>query len=496
MKRWVGVTTSLAVVACIGISALPAANALGDGTQLCTGVDETGVTVDWSGRGIDQLVYGGRVVSVAPGAQWLDLAPDEPMWETLFNFGQWLQPLAEIDAAQAVDIFVDRETAVADPGGGASHDDLLRTGWVEGAVTNRLRVGGCLWQRTNDPRLIAPLEALASAAMDATRYYGPPRFRPHNHGLSSNVVLYLVGGVLARPEWQSFAMERAAADGRRVFDSCGLAFEQSASYQLVNMALWRGANTAMGSQLVSDTAFAHARASVRGLARPDGVVEAIGDGFEYTVARANATDVWCPRSGWAAGTLHGSHFTLRGGPRQWAHGHEDHGSVTWFAHGVPVLSDRGRASKFDEAALAWSRSMKAHSVFEPVGAATSSSTHMHRSGRWRFTLSDSAGGATRERSVHIGRDSLRVIDRGTSLSSDARWIQHWQLAHGWEPDGDSSAVYPDGTRLTIECSSGDVRFARVKSYAASESPSRAWDAQCVVRGSAVSVRTTLTVTAA
>ena len=453
--------------------------------------------VDHSGLATsDVIVYRGRTVSVAPGTQWLDLAPSESFWTGYFAWMEWLGPIAVVDAPKAVEIFLDRAASVPDPGATVGPGEVFRRGWEESAITKRLRMSACLWQQTSDTRLLAPIAALANAAMDPERYYGLPRHPPHNHGLMSNTTLYRIGGLIARPEWQAFALARAQTDAARVFDNCGLTFEQSINYQRTNMNMWSNANRRFGVEVVPASTIALGNASLAALARPDGVLESIGDGTPGKLVVPSGAPLWCPRSGFAAQTTETDHFIVRGGHGRWAHGHEDHGAVTWFSSGVPVLSDRGRATKTDSAALVWSRSMAAHSTFEPVGQIRSGNTRMRLLGPTHYRLTDSPGGSTRARDITFAARTISVTDTAAVPAADPltawTWVQHWQLAPGWVPD-ETGATYTDGTRLDIVCSAGPLTATAVTSYANYPAEEAAWDVSCSATGTSVSVTTTLTV---
>ena len=443
------------------------------------------------------IVFRGKPVSVAPGAQWLDLHPGERFWTEYFNWMEWLGPIAVVDMPKAVEIFLDRAAAVPDPGSSVGPTEIIRQGWNESSITKRLRISTCLWQQTADTRLLAPIEALANAAMDSERYYGLPRKRPHNHGLMSNMALYRVGRLMVRPEWQSYALARAQADAARVFDRCGLTLEQSIAYQRANMYMWASANRQFKTEVVPASTLALGASSLAALARPDGVLESVGDGATGQLVVPSGKSLWCPKSGFAVRTTATDHFILRGGPARWAHGHEDHGSMTWFSSGVPVLSDRGRAPKTDAVALAWSRSMPAHSTFEPVGQTKSGYTRMQVAGPLRYRLTDAPGGSTRARDITFTARKISVTDTAAAPITDPltpwTWVQHWQLAPGWIPDA-TGATYTDGTRLDIVCSAGALTATAVTSYINESTPEAAWDVSCSATGTSVSVTTTLTVT--
>ncbi len=443
------------------------------------------------------IVFRGKPVSVAPGAPWLDLYPGERFWTAYFAWMEWLGPIAVVDMPKAVEIFLDRAAAVPDPGASVGPNELIRQGWDESSITKRLRISACLWQQTGDTRLLAPIEELADASMDPQRYYGLPAKRPHNHGLMANVALYKIGRLMVRPEWQAYALARAQADGSRVFDRCGLTLEQSIAYQRTNMRMWANSARHLGVEIIPASTFALGTRSLAALARPDGVLESVGDGGTGLAVTPSGAALWCPKSGFAARTTTTDHFILRGGPRQWAHGHEDHGSMTWFSSGVPVLSDRGRAAKTDSVALAWSRSMLAHSTFEPLGQTKSGYTRMQVVGPLRYRLTDTPGGSTRARDITFTARQISVTDTAAVPVADPltpwTWVQHWQLAPGWVPDA-TGATYTDGTRLDIVCSAGALTATAVTSYINESTPEAAWDVSCSATGTSVSVTTTLMVT--
>jgi hypothetical protein len=445
------------------------------------------------------ISFRGQTLAVEPAVTWLDLNPTDPLWTEYFNWMEWLGPLASIDASRATEIFLNRSTAVPDPGLAVTQAERARTGWGEAAVTKRLRVATCLHYLTGDARLVPPIESLVAAAMEPTRYYGLPFHHPHNHGLMSNMTMYFVGALLSRPDWQSFALARLQTDAAQVFDRCGLSFEQSIAYQRLNMKLWANVSHQLKMDVLPTGTYERGLAALAALARPDGVLEAIGDGETGVFVTPSGARLWCPKSGFAADTIDDAHYVVRAGPKRYAHGHEDHGSMMWFAAGVPVLSDRGRAAKTDTVALSWSRSLAAHSVLEPLGQTTSGRTRMEPTGASRFLFTDSPGGSTRTRGVKFHANSIYVVDRASVPLADPltpwTWVQHWQLAPGWIPDA-TGATYLDGTRLDVVCRGGTLASVPVMSYIDVQAPEAAWDITCTASGTSVVLATTLTVTPA
>ncbi len=490
MMRWLGALLAGAFIA-TALVASPAQAKPSDGVSmpgLCRSPYNTAhqrgfdVTRVASNR---TLVFDGRRVELTRRG-WAAENPRDPSWTLWFHSLVWLVPLALEDPGTAVSVFVERDRALPDPGGSIGNRDRRPVGWTQGQFRTRLDTTNCLYNLTRDPRLIPIAKRLAAANMDPLRYPGPPRYPVHNHGTMSNVTLMQAGKAFGRPEWTNKAMERFRRDLPYVFEPCGMMREQSSAYQVHNIRLWSKAAEALGVDLTRQ------RTALGALVRPDGVLEAIGDGQPDTTQAPNGRSLWCRETGWAAGTVDGAHFTLRFGPSVNYHGHRDRGSITWFALGTPVLSDRGHYSKDRGPRLTYARGMAAHSVFEPVGSPRyDPSTSARRNSPTSFILRDGQDGISRVREVRVGSTQLQVTDRGTGAKE---WIQHWQLAPGWRPTS-TGAVHPEaGLALTVDCPR--LKPVRVEAFTAWRVAMPAWDLQCRVKadGREASQATTLVVT--
>jgi hypothetical protein len=120
--------------------------------------------------------------------------------------------------------------------------------------------------------------------------------------------------------------------------------------------------------------------------------------------------------------------------------------------------------------------MAAHSVFEPVGSPDYNPvTKASRISAKEFALSDAQDGIARTRDVTISPTRLVVRDRGTGAKE---WIQHWQLAPGWEPTKTGAINEAAGLTLTIDCPR--LRPVRVEAFTAWRTTVDAWDLQCRV----------------
>jgi hypothetical protein len=424
------------------------------------------------------LVLDGRRVNLK-GKGWAAENPRDPSWTLWFHSLAWLVPLALEDPRTAVDIFIERDKALPDPGASVGNRLRRPVGWTAGQFRTRLDVANCLYNLTDDPRLVPIAKRLAAVSMDPRRYPGPPYFPVHNHGTMSNVTLMQAGKAFGQTEWVDFALKRFKRDLPLVFEPCGMMREQSSTYQVHNVKLWEKTAAQLGAPLEAE------RRALGALVRPDGVLEAIGDGQPDSGLVPNGESLWCPETGWAAGTLRGgsaddtardAHFVLRFGPPMRFHGHLDHGSLTWYALGAPVLSDRGLFSKDRGPRFDYAHTMAAHSVFEPVGSPDYNPvTKASRISAKEFALSDAQDGIARTRDVTISPTRLVVRDRGTGAKE---WIQHWQLAPGWEPTKTGAINEAAGLTLTIDCPR--LRPVRVEAFTAWRTTVDAWDLQCRV----------------
>ncbi|MFM8774034.1 MAG: hypothetical protein ACKOFP_09430 [Actinomycetota bacterium] len=416
---------------------------------------------------------------------WRANDPRDRAWTLWFHSLAWLVPLALDDSETAIEVFQERDRVLDDPGNIADKSALRSVGWTQGQFRTRLETATCLFALTRDERLRPIAQRLAVANMDATRYPGPPYQPVHNHGAMSNVALLQAGKAFDEDRWIDVALERFERDMPEVFEPCGMMYEQASGYQLHNVRLYSKAAEHLGRPLVRPVK------ALGALVRPDGVLEAIGDGQPTSDTAPNGEPLWCAETGWAAGTVEDMHFTLRFGPPVNDHGHRDHGSMTWFTYGIPILSDRGLYDKDRDARYRYAHDMAAHSVFEPVGSPNiNPDTVGERLSDTSFRLRGTDDGITRDRTVTFTRSRLVARDVG---SGAREWIQHFQLAPGWTPTR-TGARHESGATLTIDCPRW--KAVEVEAFTAWRTAVPAWDLQCRVtakKGEDARATTTLTV---
>ncbi len=242
------------------------------------------------------------------------------------------------------------------PDSGAS-----RFGWDEGTNLRRQQSLNCLFRATDgDERLVPLIEATAAANLDMTRYYGPPKRIPHNHGVMANLFLLDAGRLLERPQWVSAAFDRLLTGVKAAFTPAGFSIEQSAEYALVNISLWERVADALAESGLPSAATkiaeirretARARSAVAYLTDPSKQLVTYGDSNTgagivapqpRAVVRDDVAGLVTGRWSWTDPAT--SFYMVRYGPPRMAHGHEDRTALVWSTLGVPVLVDPGRFS--------------------------------------------------------------------------------------------------------------------------------------------------------
>ena len=409
-----------------------------------------------SGEGV-VTIDGRPLVVRGDGARWRLWDRVDPAFATHFHSMSWLVPGLRT-GLPVVDILLERDAALPDPGFRAGSDSLKETGWTAGVIRLRMGMVACAYVATGDERLVPVMDRLVASNLDPYRYRGAPLNKPHNQGTLANIALLEAARAFDRPEWREPAIRRFEADASTVFDRCGMTAEQSTTYHRLNVNLWRRSLAQVGAEV--DAGVDMGAAVRRGalatwqLTRPDGVLDAIGTGNLTRVTRADLdldddtalpTRLYCADLGWAANRSSwddtATHYVLRFGPRPAVHGHEDRGALTWFAQGVPVFADRGVFDRSRGPRWSWAHSAHAHSTFHGIGTTW---RHPFTAEYARVGEADTYRVETRFRRTSMERfftiplptddteSVLQVADTGRT-NYDRQWYQRWQLAEGWTP---------------------------------------------------------------
>jgi hypothetical protein len=388
-------------------------------------------------------------VGEIPATVWRSPWVSDPTWRLRFESLSWMRPLAKRAAddlqVASLDVLISQAAAFhvenPDPGSGIY-------GWDEATAARRLDTMSCLFAVSHDERLIPAMKACANVLL-GPRYYGPPTFPVHNHGVMANLALIKASRELGIHAWRDTAVARIEYEAPLVFSALGTSWEQSSMYQQVNIVLWNTAADTLGPGPSADTIRANtARAAraYRWMTEPDGKIVQIGDsdklvGDTEGVGRTGTT-YRDQSAGWVMGRWSWSdaattYYTLRFGPPRRAHGQQDRGGVTWSTLGARVLVGPGRFN-YDRTTgwNAYQRSAVSHNVAIPGGSdlrttpsvSLTSASILSSVHTWR--LSDALYGRAHYRTVSVNNatHTLRATD---SFSGTGVFRQSWHLDPAW-----------------------------------------------------------------
>jgi len=133
-----------------------------------------------------------------------------------------------------------------------------------------------------------------------------------------------------------------------------------------------------------------------------------------------------------------SYYTIRYGPRRWAHGHLDRGGLTWSTAGTRVLADAGHfGTDGTSAFVRWQASTAAANVAVLENATFSGSRAVSilrssiGSTAHHWSLDDEQYGSRHLRDVTVddAHHALSVID---SFSARLGFRQYWHLDRSWQ----------------------------------------------------------------
>jgi hypothetical protein len=235
--------------------------------------------------------------------------------------------------------------------------------------SRRLQFLSCLYERDPQPWI--------SEAMEGTVDFLSANWAGlYNHGLDQDHSIVMAGCVLGRDDWIEFGRQRLSKILPVSIDNEGATNEQSTAYALYTYRRWLAAEKTMAtcglppllglaSRLAKNYAFiAHAT-------KPDGLLAPIGDTYPTDEGHGptpgmELSHAWL-QNGWAFGRSswatedNPSHFSLRFGPGRQIHGNSDHGSVTLFANGSPIITEPGSIG-YTDARRWWFRAPEAKNV--------------------------------------------------------------------------------------------------------------------------------------
>jgi hypothetical protein len=322
-------------------------------------------------------------------------------------------------------------------------------GWDEGTAQRRLQTENCVYALTRDTRLRYGMGTDVRVQL-GSRYYGPPYQPVHNHGLMANMRIVRAGELLAVTTWRTTGMSRMRTEAPLAFSLAGTTWEQSSMYQGFTMQLWNAAADFLAFREPGAAAIATIRAVTAKAAavfawmtEPDGRIVTIGDSDQERGAlRSSTARVFRDdTTGWLIGRWSWTdplttYYSIRYGPRRWAHGHEDRGAITWSTLGTRVLVDPGRYSGDPTSGwFTWQLSATAHNAavlagtkLRAVPVRVTAGTVQGPAHAWQ--IEDDLYPLHHVRTVNVYRDthSVRVRD---SYAGAGPFDQYFHLAPQW-----------------------------------------------------------------
>ena len=285
-----------------------------------------------------------------------------------------------------------------------------------------------------------------------------------NHGTDESLALFGVGCTLMRPDLKKIASDRLTSAIKTSIDTQGSTNEQSTGYAQFNYALWGraidvlrkcGADpgttiTARRRELAKWLALATNSLGnlpqlgdsevIKTVPVPGTVLEYAGTLGARGIRPTQRIGIFDAgyifgRTGWGETRpfTQESTYSIRFGPSQKLHGHNDHTSVTYTSRGRDILIDGGHAGyKVDDWRF-WAKSQFAHNEMVVQSATGHPETKLLRSAikptSEFYELHDSPGpGIDRTRDVLVLKDPdlMVVLDRGTS-GSEQDYSALWHL---------------------------------------------------------------------
>ncbi|MFF0265527.1 heparinase II/III family protein [Kribbella sp. NPDC004536] len=285
-----------------------------------------------------------------------------------------------------------------------------------------------------------------------------------NHGTDESLALFGIGCTLMRPDLKKIASDRLTSAIKTSIDTQGSTNEQSTGYAQFNYALWGraidvlrkcGADpgttiTARRRELAKWLALATNSLGnlpqlgdsevIKTVSVPGTVLEYAGTLGARGIRPTQRIGIFDAgyifgRTGWGETRpfTQESTYSIRFGPSQKLHGHNDHTSVTYTSRGRDILIDGGHAGyKVDDWRF-WARSQFAHNEMVVQSATGHPETKLVRSAikptSEFYELHDEPGpGIDRTRDVLVLKDPdlMVVLDRGTSVA-DQDYSALWHL---------------------------------------------------------------------
>lgn len=471
--------TMMSGVGVAGLGTVQAQAAPGDGLVTIAEVLGCEQQTTFPASTADDVLGGG--LRIAPWSK-INLSGDinwgispfnHPSWETKFRSLRWVDTLVD----KAVDPNVNpisqlafRERARAILQDWIKDNPLYDSSplpftWV-GASAVAQRAEGLLCNR----RAFGDTDWLDKSLLDHGRFLTNHWSGTWNHGTMEAITLYRIGCITGDRADRTLGRQRMIDSFKPnrlgpVLDSQGVTNEQAVGYADFQFRLWHKAMRtlqACGDSVpdVMRERVAKIPAFLAAATQPDGRLVQLGDTYaepagivagtplEYMVTRGKSGPRPTKRfSVFNNGYVFGhsgfgkvrpfareSFYSLRFGPARQVHGHFDHTSLTYFAHGIPMLVDSGHDGYQNSPHRNFLRSQAAHNVMMVAGVkpkdVATQLTRRQIKKKWQFyEMADRAFGMKRTRGVLFaqGPDIAIVLDRTAATGRTHSYRQLWHL---------------------------------------------------------------------
>lgn len=391
-----------------------------------------------------------------------------PTWQLWFNSLKWLEPLVQSyeQGLTGGTTHLNRAMAIVQDWTSTYPETTpgQQPAWNDQATSLRSQTLACLAKYRSDAWLMTALDTHARHLANSRNYAGD-----WNHGLEQNIALLAIGCIRDNSSWMTTAENRAHDTLVRSIDAQGVYNEQAPGYGSWTMSRWwtlervlAGCNRQPLPDL--DSRLSKFATFLAHTTQPDGTLVQIGDTFaepirwdvtaKYADARYAATrglsgtspqsnlaiynaGFVLSRSGWGKERAFESEslFTMRYGPMRYAHGHFDHGSVTWYGRGRKLLVDSGHVGYENSSYRTWLKSPEAHNTvtvpgvpLRPYGISKLTRSANGSKGQF-YEVNDDAGasggayqGLVRTRGVFLMPETQAMVVFDRTNTSKLRWM--------------------------------------------------------------------------
>jgi hypothetical protein len=383
-------------------------------------------------------------VKVAKDVNWRTDPYHNRSWSMVFHSLRWMGRLVADYESNGDKAYLDRATEIAkdwvedNPRGSSKASPYA---WQEHPIALRAPALLCLSKHVSASWLTSSLAEHAKMLSNPNLYE-----KGHNHGIDQDIALLGIGCRYNRDEWSNLAIKRLTETVKLDVDSQGVLREQAPRYAIYvheRLKVAMDNITACGRKVPSEisTRWESLEGFIAYSTQPNGFMVPIGDG----TADVRSVDYDHPAKNvkvFGNGYVYGrtswdkpesAFYSIRFGPAQKYHGHEDHLGVTYFAQGRDVLADVGFHSYENNGYRNWTMSPEAHNTPAVVGARfrNKTATVLSRSSigedRQSYRLTDKAYGVSRTRSVLVNHreDVMAVLD---TVPKGSRVSNVWHFA--------------------------------------------------------------------